>query len=417
MTKKAPFFPCLCFLIALIIVAQTGCSWLSKTRPAKSITSGEFENEYALLLSRFSKDDPGKGHDRYFEGIEHQPMAYGLIISAEASRFGHSPGEESCQYIRNAVHWLLDNRDLDDDQFPGWGLPDAWDAFGDGTINPKNHPYTITTAICLLALLDALRLPLWDRAERRDIIAAVGNVSLKWCRKAWTDIAGGGFFWFSPNSWDAFFAPNVSAMFLGSLSRALSEQKRAFSKKEYLFIKDRVDRAAAAIVSAAIWRQGAPFWNYIVRPGSGPRDDPNDLIHHVYILWGMELYRSSSGKVNLPWSSERALRSLDRFWKDDKVYDFPQDVAYTGIYSDFNKNQARLWGIGSALAFYAKFDDREKAKKIVRLIAQDYGPFPNLHLLPEAFSKDENFYTRDAAHILWGLAILSSKNIRDLNVR
>lgn len=393
-----------------VVGAQTACSRLPREGlSAKHRIGAAIERDYEALLTCFPKESPGLGPDEFFSGLEHQPMTYGLIVSAEAARFGRTRTEGSRDYVRTGVRWLLDHRDLDGDHFPGWGLPASWDAFNDGTVNPPNTPYAITTAICLLGLLDALRQPLWTDEERGEIQGIVRDVGLAWCREAWSDIPGGGFFWFSPRSSDAVFSPNVGAMFLGALARSLKELGGAFSEGESRLIGDRIDRAAASIASRTIWRAGVPYWNYVVKLDMPSWDDPNDLVHHAYILWGMELYRSLRGNASLPWSRTQALQSVDRFWKNDKLYDYPQDLVYPGPRAYFNRIQARLWGIGTALAFYAMSGRRETAQQIVGLLSRDYGPFPRLRLLPEAFSKDVNFYSRQAAHVLWGLSRLLSE--------
>jgi hypothetical protein len=116
----------------------------------------------------------------------------------------------------------------------------AWDAFQDGTINPENQPYTITTAIVLEGLLDALALPsFWTDAERLEIHEVLVQVSLHWCQDVWTQDTFGGFFWSSPNYNDAYFVLNASAMLLGSMERFLSEQGDAFSDIDQQFVQMR----------------------------------------------------------------------------------------------------------------------------------------------------------------------------------
>ena len=189
----------------------------------------------------------------YLKGIEEQPMTYGLILSAEVLRFRSSPNEEGRRRIRKAVQWLLENADSDGDGLPGWGLPQAWDAFADGSVNKAHHPYSITTAIVLLGLQDALSTPsLWTNAEKEAIRKIVINVSTRWAKDVWTEDANGGFFWYSPSPSDAHFVPNVSAMFLGSLARLLHEQGDFLNDSERKLIQDRVDKAAQSIVSKVL---------------------------------------------------------------------------------------------------------------------------------------------------------------------
>src|SRR5690606_11942402 len=56
----------------------------------------------------------------------------------------------------NAGQWLLQHDDENQDGTIGWGVPVAWDAYGDGSVNPKDTEYTISTAIAVDALLSWL---------------------------------------------------------------------------------------------------------------------------------------------------------------------------------------------------------------------------------------------------------------------
>lgn len=290
------------------------------------------------------------------------------------------------------------------------GLPDPWDAFGDGTINPPNQPYTITTAIVLLGLLDALSLPdFWTEDEFKEIRNIVIRTSTYFCGQVFTKTENGGYFWYSTNPQDQrYFVPNVSSMMVGALSRVIYEQASFLQPKEFTFLKDCVNDAVKYIISICELRQNAPFFPYMIIPDirkSFTIEESNDLVHHVYILYGLELYRSLIGNINIPWTTEQSLKSLDHFIKNNIVYDMPQDVVYIGEYEFYNTRPAILWGIGMMLAFYAMFDRNEQANFVLNIISEHYGPFPNLRLWPKYFSDDENFYARYAAHVLYGLAI------------
>lgn len=355
--------------------------------------------EYLELLAQFPENSQGVGVEPFFGSGELHPMTYGLVLSAEILHLRCLPNKESHHRIHKAVQWLLDNADLDGDGLPGWGLPNAWDAFGDGSVNPANHPYTITTAIVLQGLLDALSTPsLWIEAEKEAIRKIIVEVCLRWAREIWTQNDSERFFWFSPASRDAYFVPNVSAMFLGSVARLIYEQGSALTDKERQLLQQRIDDAARGIVSKMRWRNDAPFWSY-----STFRDRPNDLVHHAYILWGMELYRALNGRVDLPWSLDQALRSLDLFWKEKRIHNYPQDIEYDN--NAYRTKPAILWGAGTMLAFYARWGDSLRVERTLNFIERDYGPFSSLRLWPKGFSNDETFYARYAAHVLWGLAI------------
>ena len=136
-------------------------------------------------------------------------MTYGFVLSAEARHFRFDRNAESGRRVRKAVRWLIDNRDLNGDGKPGWGLPQAWPAWGQRT-NPHNQPYTITTAIVLQGMLDALAIrDLWSAAKRDEMLDFMVQVAQRWCRELWTEGYGGGYFWYSPSPADDIFGVNA----------------------------------------------------------------------------------------------------------------------------------------------------------------------------------------------------------------
>lgn len=358
---------------------------------------------YTQLIAMYPEEDQGLGKEKVFPTIEEQPMTYGLILSAESLHFHATHDEGSRQRIRKSVRWLLDNQDLDRDGKPGWGLPQAWDAFSDGTLDPTNQPYTITTAIVLNGLMDSLALnDFWSHAERKEIETVMANVAVRWCKEIWSKGYGGGYFWYSPSPVDDIFAVNSPSMFTGSLARLLHEHSDAFNRIDRALVQSRADDMARAIVATVELRRGLPFWDY--RPNYKPRQ-PNDLLHHIYTLWGIETYRDCGGRIKLPWTRAQAIASLDEFWKNGRIMEYPQDVTYTGDQEKYNNTHSSLWGAGSLTAAYAKWGKREKARQALEAIARDYGPWPVLQLRAEAGKKSKDFYPRDAAHVLWGQAV------------
>lgn len=357
-------------------------------------------SDYDLLLDQFPKDNQGLGSEPSSATISHQPMTYGLILSAESLHYLKDPNRESEYRIKRAVRWILDNADLNHDSYYGWGLPQAWDAFADGTTNPENHPYTITTAIVLQGLTDALSISsFWTENEKQEIQRIIKNVCLYWCEEVWTGKGNSGYFWYSISSSDACFCPNVSAMFLGVLARITSEQKQIFTNSELYLIQNRVDKAAKGIISNVKWSSGMPFWNYTIQNDVSP----NDLVHHAFILWGMELYRYSGGQIEIPWSQSQAIASLNRFWKDGIIYELPKGISYNKNNSTLKNRPARLWGIGMLQAFYCKYGESEKSNLCLEVIKKEYG-FPRPRIYPRDFNQDDQFYPRYGAYVLYGMA-------------
>ncbi len=371
---------------------------------------------YSRLLARFPADRPGYGLDGYQSVTDDQPMTYGYYLSAESLRARYEKAQgnaaayaDAKTHVRTAAGWLVENRDLDRDGKPGWGLPQEWDAWADGTVNPPHQPYTITTAIVLTGLLDALQVPeAFDEGERKRIIAVVREVILRWCNEVWSDGYGGGYFWYSPSKADEIFGVNAPAMFLTPMIGLLAEQSEALSAEERRLVQARVDALAAAIVDTVVLREGEPFWKYAPVPNRLNHDRPNDLVHHVYTLFGIERYRETDGgTVEIPWTREAAVASVDRFlaWSEDenpepsRILELPEsDVP--------GARGARLWGAGAMLGFYGYAGADAKARQVFGLIAKDYGPFPELSWVPSVSGKSIPSYLRHDAHVLHGLALV-----------
>jgi hypothetical protein len=159
--------------------------------------------------------------------------------------------------VRAAAQWLAANSDLDKDGKPGWGLPQAWDAFQDGSENPPNTPYTVTTAVVLHGILESLSLrACWEPEEAQALRQLVLQVHLRWCRDHWTEGFGGGFFPYSVRPADAVFCPNAAAMYLGTMARFLHDHPETGKDDERRLIQARMEALAKAVATTVELRDG-----------------------------------------------------------------------------------------------------------------------------------------------------------------
>jgi hypothetical protein len=139
-------------------------------------------------------------------------------------------------------------------------------------------------------------------------------------------------------------------------------------------------------------------------------DGPNDAVHHVYVLWGLERARDlglASGGV--PYRRAEALASIASFLRDGRAYDFPQDVVYEGGLASLNERPMNLWGLGASLAFLGEFGPvaNPVLQRELAILDETYGPVPNLRLWPASYIADDIFYPRYGVHVLWGLATIT----------
>jgi hypothetical protein len=381
------------------------CQDLSTTtRPSPELA-------YLKLLTLFPEDKDSLGLDyssRPDAPRLPQPMTYGLVLSAECLRQRHQANPESKRRIQNCVAWLLDNSDLDRDGLPGWGVPEAWDAFNDGSVNPPNHEYTITTAFVMQGLMDALVCPgvLSPKklARTRKILK---ETALSWISQLWTEGTDEGFFQYSAGANDRYFVINASAMFLGVLSRLLDEQPGLFGTGERESLSRIVDLAARGVVKEAQIRDAGPFWKYYRFIRDPSRDGLNDLCHHGFVIWGMELYRKHRGQAQFAWSTDQSIRSIDAFFKGDAIMAFPQDVDYAQEKDrkKFTEMPSPLWGTGMMLAIYGAYSKPQQAERCFRIIDEQYGPFSQPTSSPHSAPKSQQrCLQRMNAFLLWGIA-------------
>jgi len=110
---------------------------------------------YMQIINTLDPVTPGKGYDYYARELELEyPMAYSLILSAEAARYNSTGEQDALDRCRLCGTWLLEKKDLNNDGTYGYGLPFAVDAFSDGSINLPHTEYTITSSIAMKGLMD-----------------------------------------------------------------------------------------------------------------------------------------------------------------------------------------------------------------------------------------------------------------------
>jgi hypothetical protein len=126
-----------------------------------------------------------------------EPMTYGLILLAESRRYRATGSAEALARCRNCVTFLTTNKDVDGDGVSGWSLDRDWDAFGDGTVNPRGTVYAITTGIILDGLME-----FYSEVTLDSVPALFTN----------------GYFAYSNSPNDAHFVPNASSYYAGAVN-------------------------------------------------------------------------------------------------------------------------------------------------------------------------------------------------------
>ena len=163
---------------------------------------------------------------------------------------------------------------------PGWGLSYAWDAFGDGTVNPPTTVYAYTTASAALAFIDgytALREERWLDLAAAACATLMEEISC-WRSNRYCSV------WYSDQPADqqnGYQVHNVNALALAALTRldrVRGERRYAGERSgmlAYLLAKQGRGLEPSESVLSSNWRY---------MPGGR---QANDLIHEAFIVMGL----------------------------------------------------------------------------------------------------------------------------------
>jgi hypothetical protein len=244
----------------------------------------------SAIHAALSPQRPGHGITDYPGHAEGDvPKAYAMVLLAEVERLGTAWRAGEANLARTAGQWLLTHADEDGDGVTGWGLPVAWDAYDDGSVNPPHTAYTISTAIVIDALLGwAERDPEAPLAHiRRTVHAAI---------EPYLDPAIWSPSGLAPYSlaaadrrYDTF---NPAAYLAGQMQRASRGVADPRQRERYLASADATMRAVLR------HRQLAPgsghwTWSYSLQQPTLP----NDLPHAGYMIEGIRAYIEHGGRL------------------------------------------------------------------------------------------------------------------------
>lgn len=350
--------------------------------------------QYLNLLSNYDASTAGKGLDSgERDTVMHYPMAYAVYASAEAIRAAQPGHPDALGNSLTAGMWLARNSDLDEDGEVGWGLPFAWDAFSDGTVNPAHTEYAITTAIVMHALADviaALDARGHGFREERDkmveALVAAGRAFVE--KRRYEETESGISFWYSHLPCDAYHVLNITSMFSAALECAAkyADEERAKSFRSLAARGIEYVNARANRINEIV------RWNYYGDAApKGLSDKPNDLVHASYVVAGLQLYGEASGRPQ--HLAEPGAAGLVTFYGAKDVCEFPPEARRC--------RPARLWGAGYALYTLCLVPDfsteTPNSCKALNVYKAKQGRL--------GFRPDERIiYVRQETHALLGLA-------------
>ena len=241
------------------------------------------------VQGRIDVAHPGRGVTDYpGNTVEDVPKSYAMVLLAELQRKRHRGTDGFRNLEAAAGQWLLDHADENRDGVVGWGVPVAWDAYGDNSINPAHTEYSISTGIAIDALLSWREVVAGPKAA--EILAVVERAAAPYVSpQAWSPA---GMLPYSLRESDRRYDTFNSAVYLAGQLQRLAQLTSDAALADKL-------RATADSTVAALLRNkrtspetGAWYWHYSIQEATA-----NDLPHAAYIAVGLADYVRHRGHL------------------------------------------------------------------------------------------------------------------------
>lgn len=207
---------------------------------------------------------------------------------------------------------------------PGFGLDEAWDAFGDGSTNPAFTAYTWQSGMVALGVAKIARVLVDARHPQAAAVLDFGVGLVERWDEHFTEVTDGGYWWYSAEPSDAIATHNTSAL-IAMASQILSESGADAG------LDERPPLAADLLWARMSGNPTAGYsWNYADDGYPVAQRRPEDVSHALVTL---QLMREAG---------ERG------WWGDSQL----QGVAATLTQNMWSGHPARLHGFvdGSAAA-------------------------------------------------------------------
>lgn len=324
----------------LIFLSLAGCN---ETAPvAKPVDGNQLLRKVMLSID---VDHPGRGIADYpSDEPADVPKSYALILLGAIEEAKQKNLKEVNSLGVRAGEWLIDNADANANGIIGWGVPIAWDAYGDGSVNPENTEYSISTAIAVDALLGWTAYV--DEKKKAEILALVEKALEPYLPESMRTPAG--LLPYSLLIHDRKYDTFNSAVYLAGQMQRFAQITTSLELKEAL-------QSAADSTMAALSRNkkiakgsGSWYWNYSIQ-----EENPNDLPHAGYIVEGVLTYIDNQGRQAQGIDRQKTFQHLmDFFGSDGKVRGWP-------AFRPEITTAARLYDLTIASQLMCRFKDRD----------------------------------------------------------
>ena len=353
-------------------------------------------NLYLELLDTLQEDRLGYGYGHLPGGEDetgerHWPMAYSLIANSEARRAIATGSSDAATKAIQSATWLYTNRDRNGNGRVGWGLPAAWDAGQDGSTNPRDTEYGITTALAVQALLDVADLYTQrsERSERRRSYLRASKAALvPYVKEFYETTDAGRYFWYSTRESDNYDALNVTAMLAGQIQRLTQ-----YEEVDTPDFEQAASEAVTHIYSFAGVNNDEWLWPYwgAAYPGNSRPTGGTDVLHQSYTIDGVLTYAANGGQRTNEISRRGMRRSLANYRVGETITEYVND-----------DEEARVWGQGYLLHVLTRFFPESTLHDTASRIVWNT-PLAELKPQPQ-ISRDGYGAVRHNTHLLLGLA-------------
>jgi len=319
-----------------------------------------------VYITALSSSSNGYGYDPLDRDIKRQyPMAHALICSAEANRFIYTYDKEALKNAIQNASWLVENRDINNNKIVGYGLPVAWDAFGDGSKNFAHTEYTITTALTIQGLLDVVDAIDKSSINIESVYKSKRDLYFKTAQKAidsfiinkfYTENPDGTLvFWYSSQPQDYYPVTNSHSMLIGVIQKISNYPSIDIEKNKRVSYQDLADKGMKYLLQTKIEKDDYCYWTYLNKPlplnVKGVRE--NHGVHAAYVADGILMYKRYGGRLSKEIDEQKILNGLKLFIKGNRVLELFSQPEIS----------SRSWDAGYFLYVISKYYSHEKGIK------------------------------------------------------
>lgn len=308
--------------------------------------------EIARLESKLDVQYPARGLADYPSSeIVDVPKGYAMVLLAEIDKARSSGAATVSEIGINAGQWLLQHDDENQNGIIGWGVPVAWDAYGDGSINPKDTEYTISTAIAVDALLSWLDFS--DADLRAKILDVVERSLEPYLNSSMRTPAGllPYSLMVSDRRYDTF---NPAAYLAGQMQRF---SHLASTPEKSVEMRAAADQTIQVLLQNKMVNiaTGSWYWNYSIQ-----ENVPNDLPHAGYIIEGILVYMDYGGRLADDLNRSAVMAHLSDFLEKNH-----KDVRAWPNFRPDIKTRPRLYDISIGLQLACRYVPMQSMKDIL----------------------------------------------------